>query len=186
MAFGGARVHIHAAIAHRLEEAKVGQAVSRANALATPALLLILLAQFNALWLAWALPFALIALSIALLMQSTLQRSQPHAAANDAARVPCPPEETMSHSNSFALLISGDLPMRERAVLCTTRTLNLPVVILAYPGEAFAQRRRGAAGLADDYIASPCLLDPQRALEAVQAYQEKTGAIPAAAEVEAQ
>ncbi|AMO76029.1 MFS transporter [Pseudomonas citronellolis] len=88
VAFGGARVHIRAAIAHRLEEAEVGQAVSRANALATPALLLILLAQFNALWLAWALPFALIALSIALLMQSTLQRSQPRAAANDAARAP--------------------------------------------------------------------------------------------------
>lgn len=86
----------------------------------------------------------------------------------------------MSHSNSFALLIGGDLPTRERAVLCTARALNLPVVILAYPGEAFAQRRRGAAGLADDYIASPCLLDPQRALEAVQAYQEKSGAIPAA------
>ncbi|HDS1758847.1 ATP-grasp domain-containing protein [Pseudomonas sp. M5] len=86
----------------------------------------------------------------------------------------------MAHFQRYALLIGGDLPTRERAVLCTARALNLPVVILAYPGEQLAQRRRIAAGLADDFIVAPASLDPQHALEAVRAYQERTGAVPAA------
>jgi biotin carboxylase len=86
----------------------------------------------------------------------------------------------MVNSKKFALLIGGDLPTRERAVLCTARALNMPVVILAYPGEAFAQRRRSAAGLADDYIVSPASLDPQHAVKAVLGYQQRTGATPAA------
>ncbi|MBB5448364.1 MULTISPECIES: acetyl-CoA carboxylase biotin carboxylase subunit family protein [unclassified Paraburkholderia] len=86
----------------------------------------------------------------------------------------------MNAENRYALLIGADLPMRERAVLCTARALNMPVVILAYPGDVLAQRRRPAASLADDYIVSPFLLDPARALGAVQAYERNTGSTPAA------
>jgi len=86
----------------------------------------------------------------------------------------------MAHFQRYALLIGGDLPTRERAVLCTARALNLPVVILAYPGEQLAQRRRIAASLADDFIVSPKSLDPLHALDAVRAYEQRTGASPAA------
>lgn len=86
----------------------------------------------------------------------------------------------MTLSNRYALLIGADLPMRERAVLCTARALGIAVVVLAYPGELLAQRLRPAASLADDYIVSPYLLDPARALEAVEDYERKTGLTPAA------
>jgi biotin carboxylase len=86
----------------------------------------------------------------------------------------------MTLSNRYALLIGADLPMRERAVLCTARALGMAVVVLAYPGEVVAQRRRPAASLADDYIVSPYLLDPARALDAVKDYERKTGMTPAA------
>ncbi|SHM48237.1 Biotin carboxylase [Pseudomonas asturiensis] len=86
----------------------------------------------------------------------------------------------MTLSNRYALLIGADLPMRERAVLCTARALGMAVVVLAYPGEVLAQRRRPAASLADDYIVSPYLLDPVHALEAVKDYERKTGLTPAA------
>ncbi|QPN48001.1 hypothetical protein I5S86_11275 [Priestia aryabhattai] len=84
MAFGGARIQIRAAIAQRLDEAAVGRSVSRANALGTPVLLVVLLIQLGAIATAWALPFLMVMLSIALLMRLALQRSQPHSAAPDA------------------------------------------------------------------------------------------------------
>lgn len=79
VAFGGARIQIRAAIAQRLDEAAVGCSVSRANALGTPVLLAVLLIQLGAIASAWALPFLMVMLSIALLMRLTLQHSQPHS-----------------------------------------------------------------------------------------------------------
>ena len=74
MAFGGARVHIRAAIAYRYSEAAVGLCVSRANALATPVLLLILSLQLAMIETAWLVPFLMITLSIALLLQTSAIR----------------------------------------------------------------------------------------------------------------
>lgn len=74
MAFGGARVHIRAAIAYRYSEAAVGLCVSRANALATPVLLLILSLQLAMIETAWLVPFLMITLSIALLLQTSATR----------------------------------------------------------------------------------------------------------------
>jgi MFS family permease len=74
MAFGGARVHIRAAIAYRYSEAVVGLCVSKANALATPVLLLILSLQLALIDVAWLMPFLMIMLSIALLLQSSAIR----------------------------------------------------------------------------------------------------------------
>ncbi|MGN8125376.1 MFS transporter [Pseudomonas sp. 22082] len=74
MAFGGARVHIRAAIAYRYSEAAVGLCVSRANALATPVLLLILSLQLAMIETAWFVPFLMITLSIALLLQTSATR----------------------------------------------------------------------------------------------------------------
>ncbi|MCM2459124.1 MFS transporter [Pseudomonas sp. CG7] len=74
MAFGGARVHIRAAIAYRYSEAAVGACVSRANALATPVLLLILSLQLALIESAWLIPFLMIALSIVLLLQTSATR----------------------------------------------------------------------------------------------------------------
>ncbi|MFJ4193629.1 hypothetical protein [Pseudomonas sp. NPDC089534] len=74
MAFGGARVHIRVAIASRYSEAAVGLAVSRANALATPALLVILGLQLAIIENAWLLPFLLVAGSVALLLQTSATR----------------------------------------------------------------------------------------------------------------
>ncbi|MEB0077589.1 MFS transporter [Pseudomonas sp. CCI3.2] len=74
MAFGGARVHIRAAIAYRYSEAAVGLCVSRANALATPVLLLILSLQLAVIETAWLIPFLMITLSIALLLQTSATR----------------------------------------------------------------------------------------------------------------
>ncbi|MFJ7792629.1 MFS transporter [Pseudomonas sp. NPDC096950] len=74
MAFGGARVHIRAAIAYRYSEAAVGLCVSRANALATPVLLLVLSLQLALIDTAWLVPFLMIMLSIALLLQTSATR----------------------------------------------------------------------------------------------------------------
>lgn len=74
MAFGGARVHIRVAIACRYSEAAVGLCVSRANALATPVLLLILSLQLAMIENAWLLPFLLVTLSAALLLQTSATR----------------------------------------------------------------------------------------------------------------
>ncbi len=74
MAFGGARVHIRAAIAYRYSEAAVGACVSRANALATPVLLLILSLQLALIESAWLIPFLMITLSIVLLLQTSATR----------------------------------------------------------------------------------------------------------------
>lgn len=83
-------------------------------------------------------------------------------------------------SKTYTLIIGADLPMRERAVLCTARALPAPVVLLAYPGTLLAQKRRTAFALADDVIVSPFLLDPERALQAVIEYERKTGLLPGA------
>jgi MFS family permease len=74
MAFGGARVHIRVAIACRYSEAAVGLYVSRANALATPVLLLILSLQLAMIENAWLLPFLLVTLSVGLLLQTSATR----------------------------------------------------------------------------------------------------------------
>jgi hypothetical protein len=74
MAFGGARVHIRAAIAYRYSEAAVGLCVSRANALATPVLLLILSLQLAMIENAWLIPFLMVTLSIGLLLQTSATR----------------------------------------------------------------------------------------------------------------
>ncbi|PWB37575.1 hypothetical protein DCO47_03420 [Pseudomonas sp. NDM] len=74
MAFGGARVHIRAAIACRYSEAAVGLYVSKANALATPVLFLILTLQLAIIENAWLLPFALVCLSVGLLLQTSATR----------------------------------------------------------------------------------------------------------------
>ena len=74
MAFGGARVHIRVAIACRYSEAAVGLYVSRANALATPVLLLILSLQLAMIENAWLLPFLLVTLTVALLLQTSATR----------------------------------------------------------------------------------------------------------------
>lgn len=74
MAFGGARVHIRVAIAHRYSEAAVGMYVSKANALATPVLMMILSVQLLVIENAWLLPFLLVALSGVLLLQSSATR----------------------------------------------------------------------------------------------------------------
>lgn len=74
MAFGGARVHIRVAIACRYSEAAAGLCVSRANALATPVLLLILSLQLAMIENAWLLPFLLVTLSAALLLQTSATR----------------------------------------------------------------------------------------------------------------
>jgi hypothetical protein len=74
MAFGGARVHIRAAIAYRYSEAAVGLCVSRANALATPVLLLILSLQLALIENAWLIPFLMVTLSIGLLLQTSATR----------------------------------------------------------------------------------------------------------------
>lgn len=74
MAFGGARVHIRAAIAYRYSEAAVGLCVSRATALATPALLLILSLQLAMIESAWLIPFLMVTLTIALLLQTSATR----------------------------------------------------------------------------------------------------------------
>lgn len=84
MAFGGARVHIRAAIAYRYSEAAVGLCVSRANALATPVLLLILSLQLAMIENAWLIPFLMVTVSIALLLQTSATRfaqGHTHAAA---------------------------------------------------------------------------------------------------------
>jgi len=74
MAFGGARVHIRVAIAYRYSEAAVGLYVSKANALATPVLLLILSLQLAIIENAWLLPFLLVSLTVALLLQTSATR----------------------------------------------------------------------------------------------------------------
>ncbi|WP_223517732.1 MFS transporter [Pseudomonas sp. GL-B-19] len=74
MAFGGARVHIRVAIACRYSEAAVGAYVSRANALATPVLLLILSLQLAMIENAWLLPFLLVTLTVTLLLQTSATR----------------------------------------------------------------------------------------------------------------
>jgi hypothetical protein len=74
MAFGGARVHIRAAIAYRYSEAAVGLSVSRANALATPVLLIILSLQLVMIESAWLIPFLMVTLSIGLLLQTSAIR----------------------------------------------------------------------------------------------------------------
>ncbi|AMB87525.1 hypothetical protein AWM79_20400 [Pseudomonas agarici] len=74
MAFGGARVHIRVAIACRYSEAAVGLYVSKANALATPMLLLILSMQLAIIENAWLLPFLLVTLSVVLLLQTSATR----------------------------------------------------------------------------------------------------------------
>lgn len=74
MAFGGARVHIRVAIASRYSEAAVGLYVSRANALATPVLLLILSLQLAMIENAWLLPFLLVTLTVVLLLQTSATR----------------------------------------------------------------------------------------------------------------
>ncbi|MEN1834059.1 hypothetical protein AAIM60_14320 [Pseudomonas lijiangensis] len=74
MAFGGARVHIRAAIAYRYSEAAVGMCVSRANALATPVLLVILSLQLAMIESAWLIPFLMVTLTIALLLQTSATR----------------------------------------------------------------------------------------------------------------
>lgn len=74
MAFGGARVHIRVAIACRYSEAAVGLYVSRANALATPVLLLILSLQLAMIENAWLLPFLLVTLTVVLLLQTSATR----------------------------------------------------------------------------------------------------------------
>lgn len=71
MAFGGARVHIRAAIAYRYNEVAVGLFVSKSNALATPVLLLVLSMQLAIIEIAWLVPFLMITLSIALLLQTS-------------------------------------------------------------------------------------------------------------------
>lgn len=67
-------MHIRAAIAYRYSEAAVGLCVSRANALATPVLLLILSLQLAMIETAWLVPFLMITLSIALLLQTSAIR----------------------------------------------------------------------------------------------------------------
>lgn len=74
MAFGGARVHIRAAIAYRYSESAVGLSVSRANALATPVLLIILSLQLVMIENAWLIPFLMVMLSIGLLLQTSAIR----------------------------------------------------------------------------------------------------------------
>lgn len=74
MAFGGARVHIRAAIAYRYSDAAVGLCVSRANALAAPVLLLILSLQLAMIETAWLVPFLMITLSTVLLLQTSATR----------------------------------------------------------------------------------------------------------------
>ena len=88
VAFGGARIQIRAAIAQRLDEAAVGRSVSRANALGTPVLLVVLLIQLGAISSAWALPFLMIMLSIALMMRLALQRAPLQTATSDATPFP--------------------------------------------------------------------------------------------------
>lgn len=74
MAFGGSRVHLRAAIAYRYSEAAVGMCVSKANALATPVLLVILSLQLAVIERAWLIPFLMVILSIAFLLQISATR----------------------------------------------------------------------------------------------------------------
>lgn len=74
MAFGGARLHIRVAIACRYSEAAVGLYVSKANALATPVLMMILSLQLALIENAWVLPFLLVVLTVTLLLQAPATR----------------------------------------------------------------------------------------------------------------
>lgn len=74
MAFGGARLHIRVAIACRYSEATVGLYVSKANALATPVLMMILSLQLALIENAWVLPFLLVVLTVTLLLQAPATR----------------------------------------------------------------------------------------------------------------
>lgn len=69
IAFGGARVYIRTAVARRLPESAVGEAVSRANALATPVLLVMLLCQLGYVANAWLAPFLMVMVSSGLLLR---------------------------------------------------------------------------------------------------------------------
>lgn len=84
-------------------------------------------------------------------------------------------------SFKYALLLGADLATRERAIICTARALQCPVVLMSFPGGGpVSQKRRIANGIADDVIVCEDSFLPEAAVLAARAYEKQTGGVPLA------